>query len=43
MVTEMATTRGQVLHPSCWSRFGLSKDLSVATEYFCVATDFGQD
>ena len=30
------------LHPSGCSMFGLGKDFSVATEYFCVATEFGQ-
>ena len=34
VATEKATTRGQVLHPSCCNRFGLGKVFSVATEHF---------
>ena len=30
----MATTRGQVLHPSCCNRFGLGKGFSIATKHF---------
>ena len=30
----MATTRGQVFHPSCCSRFGLGKGFFVVTEHF---------
>ena len=31
------------LHPSCCTMFGLGRDFFVATEYFCVAIEFGQD
>ena len=30
----MATTRGQVFHPSCCNRFGLGKGFSVVTKHF---------
>ena len=30
----MATTRGQVLHPSCCNKFGLGKGFSITTEHF---------
>ena len=30
------------LHPSCCNMFDLGRDFSVATEYFCVMTEFGQ-
>ena len=33
-MTETATTGGQVLHPSCFNRFGFGKGFSIAIEHF---------
>ena len=30
------------LHPSCCNMFGLGRDFSVATGYYCVMAEFGQ-